>query len=131
MFPQLGSVPMVLALSIGLNPFIYNVFFVALYLPAMGTGVSQGQLMALAAGSTIAGNLLILGAANNVIILQNAEKENETFFYQIRHNCTFNFIFRSYYLLYISLNFKSNNISLNNDKKPIISLNILLNPTNP
>jgi Na+/H+ antiporter NhaD/arsenite permease-like protein len=34
--------------------------------------------MALAAGSTIAGNLFILGAASNVIIIQNAEKENET-----------------------------------------------------
>lgn len=79
MSPQLGSVPTILALSIGFSQLISNVPFVALYLPAMGTGVSQGQLMALAAGSTIAGNLLILGAASNVIILQNAEKENETF----------------------------------------------------
>lgn len=79
MSPQLGSVPTILALSIGLSQLISNVPFVALYLPAMGSGVSQGQLMALAAGSTIAGNLLILGAASNVIILQNAEKEGETF----------------------------------------------------
>jgi Na+/H+ antiporter NhaD/arsenite permease-like protein len=76
--PQLGSVPMILALSIGLSQLISNVPFVALYLPAMGSAVSQGQLMALAAGSTIAGNLLILGAASNVIIIQNAEKEGET-----------------------------------------------------
>jgi Na+/H+ antiporter NhaD/arsenite permease-like protein len=34
--------------------------------------------MALAAGSTIAGNLLILGAASNVIIIQNAKKEGQT-----------------------------------------------------
>jgi Na+/H+ antiporter NhaD/arsenite permease-like protein len=34
--------------------------------------------MALAAGSTIAGNLTILGAASNVIIIQNAEKQGET-----------------------------------------------------
>jgi Na+/H+ antiporter NhaD/arsenite permease-like protein len=34
--------------------------------------------MALAAGSTIAGNLTILGAASNVIIIQNAEREGET-----------------------------------------------------
>lgn len=79
MSPQLGSVPTILALSIGLSQLISNVPFVALYLPAMGTGVSQRQLMALAAGSTVAGNLLILGVANNVIILQNAEKENEIF----------------------------------------------------
>lgn len=75
--PQLGSVPMILTFSIGLSQLISNVPFVALYLPAMGSAVSQRQLMALAAGSTIAGNLLILGAASNVIIIQNAEKEGE------------------------------------------------------
>ena len=37
-------------------------------------GSSVGNLMALAAGSTIAGNLTILGAASNVIIIQNTEK---------------------------------------------------------
>jgi len=78
MSPQLGSVSMILALSIGLSQLISNVPFVALYLPAMGSTVSQVQLMALAAGSTIAGNLLILGAASNVIIIQNAEKEGKT-----------------------------------------------------
>jgi Na+/H+ antiporter NhaD/arsenite permease-like protein len=41
-------------------------------------GGSTAQLMALAAGSTIAGNLTILGAASNVIIIQNAEKQDET-----------------------------------------------------
>ncbi|MDF1532864.1 MAG: hypothetical protein P1P72_11215 [ANME-2 cluster archaeon] len=34
--------------------------------------------MALAAGSTIAGNLTILGAASNVIIIHNAEKYGHT-----------------------------------------------------
>lgn len=76
--PQLGSVSMILTLSIALSQLISNVPFVALYLPAMGNSVSHGQLMALAAGSTIAGNLLILGAASNVIIIQNAEKEGQT-----------------------------------------------------
>ena len=71
---NLGSIPIILALSIGFSQLISNVPFVALYLPAMGNAVSQEQLMVLAAGSTIAGNLLILGAASNVIILQNAEK---------------------------------------------------------
>jgi Na+/H+ antiporter NhaD/arsenite permease-like protein len=41
-------------------------------------GGTTAQLMALAAGSTLAGNLTILGAASNVIIIQNAEKSNET-----------------------------------------------------
>jgi Na+/H+ antiporter NhaD/arsenite permease-like protein len=33
--------------------------------------------MALASGSTIAGNLSILGAASNIIIVQRADKENQ------------------------------------------------------
>jgi Na+/H+ antiporter NhaD/arsenite permease-like protein len=78
MSPQLGTVPMILVLSIGLSQLISNVPFVALYLPAMGSAVPQEQLMALAAGSTIAGNLLVLGAASNVIIIQNAEKMGES-----------------------------------------------------
>ncbi|HLB27617.1 MAG TPA: hypothetical protein VJK47_00240, partial [Dehalococcoidales bacterium] len=50
---------------------------VAIYLPVLnGLGGSVGNLMALAAGSTIAGNLTILGAASNVIIIQNAEQNN-------------------------------------------------------
>jgi Na+/H+ antiporter NhaD/arsenite permease-like protein len=44
----------------------------------MQAGGTTAQLMALAAGSTIAGNLTILGAASNVIIIQNAEKSGET-----------------------------------------------------
>ena len=32
--------------------------------------------MTLAAGSTVAGNLSILGAASNVIIIQNAERKS-------------------------------------------------------
>jgi Na+/H+ antiporter NhaD/arsenite permease-like protein len=44
----------------------------------MQAGGTTAQLMALAAGSTIAGNLTILGAASNVIIVQNAEKSGKT-----------------------------------------------------
>jgi Na+/H+ antiporter NhaD/arsenite permease-like protein len=42
----------------------------------MKLGVTGAGLMALAAGSTIAGNLSILGAASNVIIIQNAEQKS-------------------------------------------------------
>jgi len=41
-------------------------------------GASVKCLIALAAGSTIAGNFSILGAASNVIIIQNAERKSET-----------------------------------------------------
>lgn len=73
-FPNVTSIGTILVVSIVLSQFISNVPLVALYLPALlELGVSTRQLMALAAGSTVAGNLTILGAASNVIIIQNAE----------------------------------------------------------
>ena len=74
---NITQVPMILALSVILSQLVSNVPFVAIYLPLL-PGASVKGMMALAAGSTIAGNLFILGAASNVIIIQNAEKENET-----------------------------------------------------
>jgi Na+/H+ antiporter NhaD/arsenite permease-like protein len=73
---NLTSVPVIMGISIVLSQFISNVPLVALYLPMlMQVGVNNSGLMALAAGSTIAGNLSILGAASNVIIIQNAEQK--------------------------------------------------------
>ncbi len=74
---DLKSIPAILALSVLLSQLISNVPFVALYQPML-TEASVENLMALAAGSTIAGNLFILGAASNVIIIQNAERSGET-----------------------------------------------------
>lgn len=69
------SLPVILATSTLISQFISNVPFVALYLPLLSAfdGSVLG-MMALAAGSTIAGNLTIIGAASNVIIVQNAER---------------------------------------------------------
>ena len=73
------SVPLILGSSITVSQLISNVPFVALILPLLGnTGVSSIALMALAAGSTIAGNLFVLGAASNVIVIQSAEARGET-----------------------------------------------------
>ncbi|MBK7140456.1 MAG: anion transporter [bacterium] len=73
------SVPGILGISLLVSQLISNVPFVALYLPMLQqTADPMVAKMALAAGSTIAGNLLILGAASNVIIIQNAEKQGET-----------------------------------------------------
>jgi Na+/H+ antiporter NhaD/arsenite permease-like protein len=73
---NITSVMAILLVSILLSQLISNVPLVALYLPLlMNAGAATKELMALAAGSTIAGNLLILGAASNVIIIQNAEKK--------------------------------------------------------
>jgi Na+/H+ antiporter NhaD/arsenite permease-like protein len=72
---NLTSTGMILATSILLSQLVSNVPLVALYLPMlMHLGVSSRALVGLAAGSTIAGNLTVLGAASNVIIIQNAEK---------------------------------------------------------
>lgn len=71
------SIPLVLAVSVLLSQLISNVPLVALYLPMlMEAGCGTRELMALAAGSTIAGNLFILGAASTVIIIQNAERRS-------------------------------------------------------
>jgi len=76
---SMGTVPVIIALGVIVSQFISNVPFVALFLPAIShAGVSTVGMMALAAGSTIAGNMLILGAASNVIIIQCAEREGET-----------------------------------------------------
>ncbi len=71
---DLYTVPSILAVSLGLSQLISNVPMVALYLPVLSeSGLMENQLMALAVGSTLAGNLLIIGAASNVIIIQKAE----------------------------------------------------------
>ncbi len=65
-------------ISILFSQIISNVPLVALYLKILET-TAEGviPLMALAASSTIAGNLSILGAASNVIIIQGTEKKGE------------------------------------------------------
>jgi Na+/H+ antiporter NhaD/arsenite permease-like protein len=58
-----------------LSQLISNVPLVALLLPMLQhAGAATPELLALTVGSTLAGNLFILGAASNVIIIQNAEK---------------------------------------------------------
>jgi Na+/H+ antiporter NhaD/arsenite permease-like protein len=76
---DIASIPVILGISVLLSQLISNVPLVALYLPLLvHAGATTRELVALAAGSTIAGNMLILGAASNVIIIQNAEKKGET-----------------------------------------------------
>lgn len=69
----------VLLNSILLSQVISNVPLVALYMPLLKDAANQPELLLLlAAGSTIAGNLLVLGAASNVIIIQHAERHHAT-----------------------------------------------------
>ncbi len=75
-----NSTWVVLISSVLLSQILSNVPFVSLYLPVLSNGgtAAPSAAMALAAGSTIAGNLFILGAASNIIVIQNAEKRGET-----------------------------------------------------
>ncbi|GJQ21452.1 MAG: arsenite permease [Bacteroidia bacterium] len=72
---SLTSIEAILLIGIVLSQIISNVPLVALYQPLLlSSGILIPGLMALAGGSTIAGNLTIMGAASNIIVLQSAEK---------------------------------------------------------
>jgi Na+/H+ antiporter NhaD/arsenite permease-like protein len=74
-----SSVFLLFSTSLLVSQFISNVPFVALFTPLFQqAGMSVNETMALVAGSTLAGNLTILGAASNVIVIQNAERQGET-----------------------------------------------------
>ncbi len=72
---RLDSTGFVIASSVLASQLLSNVPFVAVFLPVLTqSGAGVRALMALAAGATVAGNLFILGAASNVIVIQGAEK---------------------------------------------------------
>jgi Na+/H+ antiporter NhaD/arsenite permease-like protein len=74
------SVLSIFGLSIVVSQVTSNVPFVAIMLPVFkGSGASIDQWLALAAGSTLAGNLTLLGAAANIIVLEAAEGRGESF----------------------------------------------------
>ncbi len=76
---NIASVPMIFMVGVLLSQLISNVPLAALYLPLLiHAGAGTKELVTLATASTIGGNLFILGAASNVIIIQNAEKKGET-----------------------------------------------------
>ena len=104
---NLASKPQIMMVSVFLSQLISNVPLVALYLPVLNEiGSSVGDLMSLAAGSTIAGNLTILGAASNVIIIQNAEKTRGitlTFWDFVRVGVPLTVINIAVYWLFLSL----------------------------
>ncbi|NYT07838.1 MAG: anion transporter [Methanomicrobiales archaeon] len=75
-YSGMTSIPVIMTVSVVMSQFVSNVPFVALFQPIIiQEGMSVQQILALAAGSTIAGNLTILGAASNVIVIQQAERE--------------------------------------------------------
>jgi Na+/H+ antiporter NhaD/arsenite permease-like protein len=72
-----ASILHILIASVLLSQVMSNVPFVIIYLPIIkSVGYTSDDInawIALAAGSTIAGNLTIIGAASNLIILESAE----------------------------------------------------------
>ena len=73
---NISSIPSIFVISLTLSQLMSNVPLVTLYMPILAHGdASVVQYMALAAASTIAGNIYILGAASTIIIIQNSEKK--------------------------------------------------------
>lgn len=79
--PQ-SYVAAILVPSVLLSQVLSNVPMVALYIPLLKSlGFSSQNIpawIALGAGSTLAGNLTLLGAASTLIIVEEAEKEGQT-----------------------------------------------------
>lgn len=69
------------AVSLGLSQLVSNVPFVALEIPVLKglgyAGTTPVAWMALAGASTLAGNLTLLGAASNLILVERAEQQGE------------------------------------------------------
>jgi len=77
-----ASVASIFGLSLLVSQVTSNVPFVSIALPAFqSAGASASQYLSLAAGSTLAGNMTILGAAANVIVLEAAEGRGSGFSY--------------------------------------------------
>ncbi|GIX41731.1 MAG: arsenite permease [Leptospiraceae bacterium] len=74
---NIHSLPVIFLIGLILSQFISNVPLVVLFLSFLETKPDIVEMIVLACSSTIAGNLTVLGAASNVIIIQNAEKHNE------------------------------------------------------
>ncbi|GAB4222413.1 MAG: SLC13 family permease [Francisella sp.] len=73
---NLLSIPVIFFIGIIVGQLIPNVSLITLYLPMLiNLGATEKEILVLAVASTIAGNLFILGAASNVIIIQNAENK--------------------------------------------------------
>ena len=72
---SLADPPMVCAIAVLLSQLISNVPMVMLYLPILKAHLAAPvAYLALAGASTLAGNLTIMGAASNVILIEAARK---------------------------------------------------------
>lgn len=94
----------IMFVSIILSQFLSNVPFVDLFIRFVAH--TPINLVTLAAGSTIAGNFLILGAASNIIIIQTAEDHGGkglTFMDFVKYGIVITLVNAFVYLLFIYL----------------------------
>ncbi|MGC9208521.1 MAG: SLC13 family permease [Nitrososphaeria archaeon] len=94
----------IMFISIVLSQFLSNVPFVDLFVRFAGS--SPINLVTLAAGSTIAGNFLVLGAASNIIIIQTAEDrggEGLSFMDFVKYGTATTLVNAAIYLFFIYL----------------------------
>lgn len=70
------SILVIFLLSLILSQLVSNVPYVVLVLPIFALAKSDILWLSLAASSTLAGNLTIIGAMANLIVIEQAQKEN-------------------------------------------------------
>ena len=69
------SVVIIFVLSLILSQLLSNVPYTILVLPVMKAAASEVLWLTLAASSTLAGNMTVIGAMANLIVIEQAEKE--------------------------------------------------------
>jgi Na+/H+ antiporter NhaD/arsenite permease-like protein len=102
----IAGIPAIFGASVIVSQLVSNVPFVALFYPLIaGAGLPTAQILALAAGSTLAGTLTILGAASNVIVIQNAERHgvNLSFWEFLRLGIPLTAISGAVYVIFLTL----------------------------
>jgi len=109
-FPAPSSIFIIMLISILLSQVLSNVPMVAIYIPIMYTNnaISIFDWLALAAGSTIAGNLTLIGAASNIIISESSESRGGKgfeFFEFIRYSIPI--LIENFLVLYLFLSLKT------------------------
>jgi len=109
-FPPPSSIFIIMLISILLSQVLSNVPMVAIYIPIMyaNNAVSVFDWLALAAGSTIAGNLTLIGAASNIIISESSESRGGKgfeFFEFIKYSIPV--LIENFLILYLFLSLKT------------------------
>jgi len=109
-FPPPSNIFIIMLISILLSQVLSNVPMVAIYIPIMyaNNAITPFDWLALAAGSTIAGNLTLIGAASNIIISESSESRGGKgfeFFEFIKYSIPI--LIENFLVLYLFLSLKA------------------------